>query len=123
MLDRVIGLQCELVSGWLGVGFIHGVMTTDNVAISGETIDYGPCAFMERFAVHTVFSSIDAGGRYAYGRQPQNMHWNMAPLAEAMLTAFPRVPPEGVDGAQDIVGALPGRFRLRTPATVRTDER
>src|SRR3546814_1137887 len=69
LLDRVTGLQCELVSHWLGVGFIHGVMNTDNVAISGETIDYGPCAFMDRFAVNTVFSSIDANGRYAYGRQ------------------------------------------------------
>src|SRR3546814_4777698 len=64
LLDRVAGLQCDLVARWLGVGFIHGVMNTDNVAIGGETIDYGPCAFMDRFAASTVFSSIDATGRY-----------------------------------------------------------
>src|SRR3546814_11597235 len=69
LLDRVAGLQCDLVARWLGVGFIHGVMNTDNVAIGGETIDYGPCAFMDRFAASTVFSSIDATGRYSYGRQ------------------------------------------------------
>ena len=119
MLDRVIGLQCELVSGWLGVGFIHGVMNTDNVAISGETIDYGPCAFMDRFAVNTVFSSIDAGGRYAYGRQPQIMHWNMARFAEALLPAIHRVSPEDVEAAKAIVDAMPGRFRASWHAKVR----
>lgn len=111
LLDRVIGLQCELVAQWLGVGFIHGVMNTDNVAISGETIDYGPCAFMDRFAVNTVFSSIDANGRYAYGRQPQILHWNMARFAEALLPAIHRVSPADVDAAKALVDAIPGRFR------------
>ncbi|SBV32784.1 conserved protein of unknown function [uncultured Sphingopyxis sp.] len=119
LLDRVIGLQCELVSHWLGVGFIHGVMNTDNVAISGETIDYGPCAFMDRFAVNTVFSSIDANGRYAYGRQPQIMHWNMARFAEALLPAIHRVSPEDVEAAKAIVDAVPGRFRASWHAKVR----
>jgi uncharacterized protein YdiU (UPF0061 family) len=111
LLDRVIGLQCDLVATWLGIGFIHGVMNTDNVAISGETIDYGPCAFMDRFAVETVFSSIDANGRYAYGRQPQIMHWNMARFAEALLPAIHAVDPADVDRAKAMVDAIPDRFR------------
>jgi uncharacterized protein YdiU (UPF0061 family) len=111
LLDRVIGLQCELVARWMGVGFIHGVMNTDNVAVCGETLDYGPCAFMDRFAVNTVFSSIDANGRYAYGRQPQITHWNMARFAEAMLPAIHAVNPADVDGAKALVDAIPGRFR------------
>lgn len=111
LLDRVIGLQCELVAHWLGVGFIHGVMNTDNVAISGETIDYGPCAFMDRFAVETVFSSIDANGRYAYGRQPQILHWNMARFAEALLPAINEVDPADVEAAKELVSAIPDRFR------------
>ncbi|KQZ76395.1 hypothetical protein ASE06_07800 [Sphingopyxis sp. Root214] len=119
LLDRVIGLQCELVAQWLGVGFIHGVMNTDNVAISGETIDYGPCAFMDRFAVNTVFSSIDANGRYAYGRQPQILHWNMARFAEALLPAIHRVSPADVDAAKALVEAIPVRFRTIWHARVR----
>jgi uncharacterized protein YdiU (UPF0061 family) len=111
LLDRVIGLQCDLVAHWLGVGFIHGVMNTDNVAISGETIDYGPCAFMDRFAAQTVFSSIDANGRYAYGRQPQIMHWNMARFAEALLPAIHAVDPADVERAKQLVEAVPDRFR------------
>jgi len=110
LLDRVIGLQCELIAHWLGVGFVHGVMNTDNVAISGETIDYGPCAFMDRFAGHTVFSSIDANGRYSYGRQPHIMHWNMARFAEALLPAIHAVNPAGVDTAKAMVEAIPKRF-------------
>jgi uncharacterized protein YdiU (UPF0061 family) len=119
LLDRVIGLQCELVAQWLGIGFIHGVMNTDNVAISGETIDYGPCAFMDRFAANTVFSSIDANGRYAYGRQPQILHWNMARFAEALLPAIHRVSPADVDAAKALVDAIPGRFRVDWHGRVR----
>jgi uncharacterized protein YdiU (UPF0061 family) len=95
----------------MGVGFIHGVMNTDNVAVSGETLDYGPCAFMDRFAVNTVFSSIDTNGRYAYGRQPQITHWNMARFAEAMLPAIHAVNPTDVDAAKALVDAIPARFR------------
>ncbi|WP_188236152.1 protein adenylyltransferase SelO [Sphingopyxis sp. LK2115] len=119
LLDRVIDLQCALIARWLGVGFIHGVMNTDNVAISGETIDYGPCAFMDRFAAHTVFSSIDANGRYAYGRQPQIMHWNMARFAEALLPAIHRVAPADVEAAKALVDAIPARFRTAWEAQVR----
>jgi uncharacterized protein YdiU (UPF0061 family) len=111
LLDRVIDLQCELVAHWLGAGFIHGVMNTDNVAISGETIDYGPCAFMDRFAAQTVFSSIDANGRYAYGRQPQIMHWNMARFAEALLPAIHAVDPADVERAKAMVDEVGERFR------------
>jgi uncharacterized protein YdiU (UPF0061 family) len=119
LLDRVIGLQCDLVARWLGVGFIHGVMNTDNVAISGETIDYGPCAFMDRFAVNTVFSSIDANGRYAYGRQPQILHWNMARFAEALLPAIHAVDPADVEAAKALVDGIPERFRAVWHARVR----
>ena len=84
---RAVALrQARLMAQWMNVGFIHGVMNTDNMTISGETIDYGPCAFMEAFDPATVFSSIDRGGRYAYGRQPLIARWNLARLAEALLS-------------------------------------
>ncbi|HEY0597623.1 protein adenylyltransferase SelO [Sphingopyxis sp.] len=119
LLDRVIELQCTLVAQWLGVGFVHGVMNTDNVAITGETIDYGPCAFVDRFAVETVFSSIDANGRYAYGRQPQIMHWNMARFAEALLPAIHATDPAGVEEAKERVDRIPHRFRIAWLAQMR----
>jgi uncharacterized protein YdiU (UPF0061 family) len=83
--EQVVAAQAALVAGWMHVGFIHGVMNTDNTTISGETIDYGPCAFMDRHDPATVFSSIDHGGRYAYGNQPPILQWNLARLAEALL--------------------------------------
>ncbi|MGA2047020.1 MAG: protein adenylyltransferase SelO [Terracidiphilus sp.] len=85
LLDSVIGRQASLVAQWILLGFVHGVMNTDNTSISGETIDYGPCAFMEAYDPSTVFSSIDAQGRYAYGNQPRAALWNLARLAEALL--------------------------------------
>ena len=85
LLDAVIARQAELIARWLLVGFIHGVMNTDNMSIAGETIDYGPCAFMDAYDPATVFSSIDQHGRYAYGNQPQIGGWNLARLAEALL--------------------------------------
>ncbi len=84
-LKRVLSRQANLIAAWMGVGFVHGVMNTDNMTISGETIDYGPCAFMEAYDPATVFSSIDAQGRYAYGNQPMIAKWNLARLAEALL--------------------------------------
>ena len=78
--EGVVDAQASLVARWMLVGFIHGVMNTDNMTISGETIDYGPCAFMDAFDPATVFSSIDHGGRYAYGNQPQIAQWNLARL-------------------------------------------
>lgn len=85
LLESVVERQASLVARWMGVGFIHGVMNTDNMTISGETIDYGPCAFMEHFDPEAVFSSIDSEGRYAYGNQPAIAQWNLARLAEALL--------------------------------------
>lgn len=85
LFDGVVAAQASLVARWMLVGFVHGVMNTDNMTISGETIDYGPCAFMEAFDPATVFSSIDTGGRYAYGNQPMVAQWNLARLAEALL--------------------------------------
>ena len=88
LYEKVIERQANLVAKWLGVGFIHGVMNTDNVSIAGETIDYGPCAFMDAYHPETVFSSIDQTGRYAYGKQPQIAGWNLARLGEALLPLF-----------------------------------
>lgn len=85
LLRRVAQRQATLVAGWMNVGFIHGVMNTDNVTISGETIDYGPCAFMEAYNPDAVFSSIDHGGRYAYSNQPLIARWSLARLAETLL--------------------------------------
>ena len=85
LLKIVIKKQCDLVTNWMRVGFIHGVMNTDNMAISGESIDYGPCAFMDNYDLNTVFSSIDRNGRYAYGNQPIITKWNLARFAETLL--------------------------------------
>lgn len=85
LFDAVVGAQAALVAKWLSVGFIHGVMNTDNTTISGETIDYGPCAFVDAYDHMAVFSSIDAQGRYAFGNQPPIAQWNLARLAEALL--------------------------------------
>src|SRR5918999_952726 len=88
LLDQVIARQAELVARWVLVGFIHGVMNTDNMSVAGETIDYGPCAFMDAYDPATVFSSIDLHGRYAYGNQPRIAQWNLARLAEALLSVL-----------------------------------
>ena len=85
LFEGVIARQARLIAQWMLLGFIHGVMNTDNMALSGETIDYGPCAFMEEYHPGTVFSSIDANGRYAYGNQPTAALWNLARLAESIL--------------------------------------
>jgi protein adenylyltransferase len=85
LFEAVVAAQASLIARWMLVGFVHGVMNTDNMTISGETIDYGPCAFMEAFDPATVYSSIDHGGRYAYGNQPVVAEWNLARLAEAIL--------------------------------------
>jgi len=82
---KVVEAQAELVAHWMSIGFIHGVMNTDNTTVSGETLDYGPCAFMDEFEYGKVFSSIDVYGRYAFGRQPSIAHWNLARLADCLL--------------------------------------
>lgn len=88
LLDAVIANQAKLVAHWQLVGFIHGVMNTDNCSIAGETLDYGPCAFMDSYHPNTVFSSIDRGGRYAYGNQPTMAQWNLVGFAETLLPLF-----------------------------------
>ncbi|MBN9670866.1 protein adenylyltransferase SelO [Roseibium aggregatum] len=107
LYSRVVERQASLIANWMLVGFIHGVMNTDNTTISGETIDYGPCAFMEAYDPETVFSSIDTGGRYAYGRQPMMAQWNLARLAETLLAL---IEPDDVDRAVDRVTGELKRF-------------
>ena len=85
LFKKVLNLQIDLVTNWMRVGFVHGVMNTDNMAISGETIDYGPCAFMDNYDPQTVFSSIDNYGRYAYVNQPVIAHWNLVRFAETLI--------------------------------------
>lgn len=109
-LRAVIRRQAELVARWLLVGFIHGVMNTDNVSISGETIDYGPCAFMDAYDPGTVFSSIDQAGRYAYGRQPRIAGWNLARLAEALLPLLAQEQKDGIEIAQAAIAGFGERF-------------
>lgn len=110
LLDEVIGRQAALISDWMLVGFVHGVMNTDNMSIAGETIDYGPCAFMDAYHPATVFSSIDQMGRYAYGNQPGIAHWNLARLAEALLPLLDEDEKQAVNKAQDALGAFGARF-------------
>lgn len=93
LLDHVIERQAELVARWMGLGFVHGVMNTDNCTISGETIDYGPCAFLDGFQPNRVFSSIDQGGRYAYDQQPGIARWNMMRLGIALAPLLDVEPP------------------------------
>jgi uncharacterized protein YdiU (UPF0061 family) len=106
LLDAVIAAQASLVARWMLLGFVHGVMNTDNMTISGETIDYGPCAFMDAFDPATVYSSIDEGGRYAYGNQPVVAEWNLARLAEALLPLLHHDPDEAVTLAVESLGAF-----------------
>jgi uncharacterized protein YdiU (UPF0061 family) len=96
LLDAIVDAQARLIARWQLVGFIHGVMNTDNMALSGETIDYGPCAFLDAYDPDTVFSSIDHAGRYAYGNQPNIAQWNLTRLAEAMLPLFDPVTEKAV---------------------------
>lgn len=110
LLEGVLERQASLVAQWQLLGFIHGVMNTDNVLISGETIDYGPCAFMDRFNTGTVFSSIDHQGRYAYGNQPAITHWNLSRLAQALLPLLAETESEAIQRAQDVLGRFSDRF-------------
>ena len=107
LLKTVIERQASLIVKWMNVGFIHGVMNTDNMTLSGETIDYGPCAFMDHFSLSTVFSSIDRQGRYAYGQQPSMAHWNLAQLAEALLPILSSDEKEAVSKAEQALDTFP----------------
>jgi uncharacterized protein YdiU (UPF0061 family) len=102
----VVQAQASLVARWMLAGFVHGVMNTDNTTISGETIDYGPCAFMGAFDPATVFSSIDHHGRYAYGNQPTIMQWNLARLAEALLPLIDENSEAAVEAAAEVLSGF-----------------
>ncbi len=110
MLGAVIERQAELVARWQWVGFIHGVMNTDNTSIAGETIDYGPCAFMDSYHPDTVYSSIDYRGRYAYGNQPSIAHWNLGGLANALLPLIADDLDVAVAMATEVIQTFPSRF-------------
>lgn len=107
-LDAVVAGQAALIAHWMRVGFIHGVMNTDNMSVACETIDYGPCAFMDTYHPETVFSSIDRAGRYAYVNQPYIAHWNLACLAQALLPLLGADDETAVHEAQTAVDAFPG---------------
>nr|WP_112308943.1 YdiU family protein [Pseudogemmobacter bohemicus] len=109
--DHVATRQAALIAEWMGLGFIHGVMNTDNMAISGETIDYGPCAFMEAYSPGTVFSSIDRQGRYAYANQPLILAWNLARLAETLLPLIASDEESGVQILNERLEGIAGLYR------------
>ena len=110
-LNAVIERQALLVSQWMHVGFIHGVMNTDNMSISGETIDYGPCAFMDRYHPETVFSSIDRQGRYAYANQPPIAQWNLARFAETLLPLIDQDTDKSIELASHSVNGFSDQFQ------------
>jgi len=119
LLSVVVEKQAELIASWLQIGFIHGVMNTDNMAISGETIDYGPCAFMDSYDPATVFSSIDQFGRYAYGNQPRIAHWNLARLAETLLPLIDADEARGIERATEVLQEFPVKFEAYQLAGLR----
>lgn len=110
MLEGIIAKQASLIAHWQQLGFIHGVMNTDNMLLCGETVDYGPCAFMDNFHRGRVFSSIDQNGRYAYGNQPAIGHWNLAMLAQALLPILAEEEDAAVALAQAAVDKFPAQF-------------
>ncbi|MDP9009149.1 MAG: YdiU family protein [Pseudomonadota bacterium] len=110
LLAEVVSRQASLIAAWMHVGFIHGVMNTDNMAVSGETIDFGPCAFLDAFDPATVFSSIDEGGRYAYGNQPHAAAWNLARFAETLLPIIDPNPARSVELATEVVSTFSAHF-------------
>ncbi len=112
LLAAVVERQASLVAQWMLVGFVHGVMNTDNMTISGETIDYGPCAFMDRYNPETVFSSIDRQGRYAYGNQPRIAVWNLARFAESLLPLIaPDDPAKAVAPATELLDQFRSQYQ------------
>lgn len=111
-LEQVIDKQAYLIAKWMSVGFIHGVMNTDNMALSGETIDYGPCAFMDKYDINTVFSSIDQNGRYAYGNQAKIAQWNLARFAETLLPILDENHDEGIELATNLINSFDEKFKF-----------
>ncbi|MCH2263949.1 MAG: YdiU family protein [SAR86 cluster bacterium] len=112
LLELVCDRQIELIAKWMGIGFIHGVMNTDNTSIVGETIDYGPCAFMDSYNPSTVFSSIDAHGRYAFGNQPSIAHWNMACFANCLAPLIDQDSDKAEEQAQEVINQFPNKMKV-----------
>jgi uncharacterized protein YdiU (UPF0061 family) len=119
LLEGVVARQADLVARWLLVGFIHGVMNTDNTSISGETIDYGPCAFMDQYDPAQVFSSIDEFGRYAYANQPRIALWNLTRFAECLLSLLSKDKDKAVQDAQDALMEFGEKFNTAYKAGLR----
>ncbi|MCE8037450.1 MULTISPECIES: YdiU family protein [unclassified Halomonas] len=119
LLEAVQARQAALIAKWMGVGFIHGVMNTDNTSISGETIDFGPCAFMEQYDPKMVFSSIDEGGRYAYSNQPWIAQWNLARLAETLLPLIDDDSERAVERATELLQRFPEQYEREWLAVMR----
>ena len=119
LLEEVIKRQAALIARWQLVGFIHGVMNTDNMTISGETIDYGPCAFMDTYDLETVFSSIDTQGRYAYGNQPYMAGWNLARFAETLLPLLADNEEEAIKVAEQAISGFSVQYRAHWLAGMR----
>ena len=112
LLELVCDRQIELIAKWMGIGFIHGVMNTDNTSIVGETIDYGPCAFMDSYNPSTVFSSIDAHGRYAFGNQPSIAHWNMACFANCLAPLIDQDSDKAEEQEQEVINQFPNKMKV-----------
>jgi serine/tyrosine/threonine adenylyltransferase len=120
LFEAVASAQASLVAQWMLIGFVHGVMNTDNMTISGETIDYGPCAFMEAYDPDTVFSSIDFWGRYAFGNQPAVAGWNLARFAEALLPLLAENVEEAIALAEDAFGVFRAQYDATWTSGMRT---
>lgn len=120
LLKAVMERQAALIADWMRVGFVHGVMNTDNMTISGETIDYGPCAFVEHYDPAAVFSSIDIQGRYAFGNQGRIAQWNLARLAETLLPLMDADPKVSLAMAEEMVGGFPALFNRHFRAAMRS---
>jgi uncharacterized protein YdiU (UPF0061 family) len=119
LFEAVVAAQASLVARWMLVGFIHGVMNTDNMTISGETIDYGPCAFLDAFDPATVYSSIDHSGRYAYSNQPRVAEWNLARLAETLLPLFADDQDQAIELATEALDTFRPRYDAAWSAGIR----
>jgi uncharacterized protein YdiU (UPF0061 family) len=109
-MQAIVARQAKLVAQWMHVGFIHGVMNTDNMTVSGESIDFGPCAFMNRYDPDTVFSSIDRDGRYSYSMQPLIMQWNLTRLVESVVPLLDSDEKQAINRAQEVVDQAASLF-------------
>jgi serine/tyrosine/threonine adenylyltransferase len=119
LLEAIVARQAQLIARWMHVGFIHGVMNTDNMTVSGETIDFGPCAFMDAYDPATVYSAIDRGGRYAYANQPRIGMWNLARLAETLIPHIDPVPEHAVEVATAALLGFQGQYTANWLAGMR----